>query len=40
MVYSTAIPACKCHFYWLRRPSYCMSIVYFPRVRPYDTQLD
>ena len=39
MVYSTAIPSRKCHFYWHRHPSSCMSLVHFPRVRPCDIQL-
>jgi len=40
MIYSTVIPASKCYFYWLRRPSCRMSLVYFPRVHHRDTQLD
>jgi len=37
MVYSTAIPTCKCHFHWLSRPSRCMSHSLFPIVHPSDT---
>ena len=39
MVYSTAIPAFKSHFYRLGRPSCCMSLVYLPHVRSCDTRL-
>ncbi len=39
MTYSTAIPACKCHLYWLRRPSCCLSLHLFPYLHPCDTQL-
>ena len=38
MFYSTVIPTCKCYFHWLSRPPRCMSLVYFPRVHPCDTQ--
>ena len=39
IVYSIAILSRKCHFYWYRRPSSCMSLVYFPRMCPCDSQL-
>lgn len=39
MTHSTAIPSRKCHFYWHRCPSSCMSLVHLQRVCPCDTQL-